>query len=36
MAFGKQTKKIEGEGHKQVKTLEVLKPEENKEKIKKK
>ena len=36
MAFGKQTKKIEGEGQKQAKTLEVLKPEENKEKIKKK
>ena len=33
-AFEKQTKKIEEQGQKQVKALEVLKPEENKEEIK--
>ena len=32
MAFGKQTKKIEEEGQKQAKTLEVLKPEKIKKK----
>ena len=33
-AFEKQTKTIEEQGQKQVKALEVLKPEENKEEIK--